>query len=61
MLTADAISHFGGVGKLSEALGVSRAAIYQWGEFVPKGRQFEIEILSEGALKANRDKAKQAA
>lgn len=48
MKTIDAISKAGGIHKLAELLGISVQAIYQWGEEVPKLRQYELrEIFSE--------------
>lgn len=50
MKTADAIKHFGGIPELAGALGITRHAIYQWGEDVPRSRQYEIQQKSGGAL-----------
>jgi len=50
--TEDAIRHFGGVPTLAEKLGVRPQAIYQWGEFVPEPRVYQIHVLSQGALPA---------
>lgn len=52
MKTAEVIKHFGSVAALAAALGVRRQAIYQWGETVPEGRRYEIEVKSGGAFKA---------
>ena len=51
MLTKDAIAHFGSVAALAKALGIARVAPYQWGERPPMRRQYEIERLTDGALK----------
>ena len=48
-----AIAHFGGALKLSKALGLSPAAISQWGETVPVRRAYELERVTNGALKVN--------
>ncbi|HCF5494928.1 TPA: Cro/Cl family transcriptional regulator [Pseudomonas aeruginosa] len=48
---AEAINHFGGKSKLAAALGISYAAVQQWGEEIPLLRQYEIEKLTRGALK----------
>jgi len=53
MRTDEAVSHFGSVIKLAKILGVHRSAVYQWGERVPKGRAFELQILTGGTLRAN--------
>lgn len=50
MKTSDAVSHFGSRSALARALGISRAAVAQWGCFVPKGRAYEIHVLTGGAL-----------
>jgi DNA-binding transcriptional regulator YdaS (Cro superfamily) len=43
MMTVDAaIKVFGSRRKLADALGISTQAIYQWGEYVPKLRAYEI-------------------
>ena len=51
MKTEDAIKQFGGVAGLARVLKVSPQAIYQWGEKVPRGRQYELQALSNGALR----------
>jgi DNA-binding transcriptional regulator YdaS (Cro superfamily) len=53
MRKKDAITHFGGVGKLADALGILHSAVSQWGEDVPQRRSFEIERITNGTLKAD--------
>lgn len=53
MKKQDAIKHFGGSGKLASALGILPCAVSQWGETVPQLRAFELERITEGALKVN--------
>lgn len=48
MQKADAVNHFGGVGKLAAQLGISRQAIHAWGETVPELWAYKIHHLSEG-------------
>ncbi|MAX33695.1 MAG: Cro/Cl family transcriptional regulator [Halomonadaceae bacterium] len=53
MKTADAIQYFGGKKKdLAKALGLSPSAITQWGDSVPPLRQYELERITGGKLKA---------
>ena len=52
MKTASAIEKFGNVQALADALDISPQAIYQWGDEVPEGRAFQIEVLTGGELKA---------
>lgn len=58
MKTKDAIDYFQkeeskGAKGLADTLGISVAAIYQWGEYPPLGRQYQIEALSKGALRTS--------
>jgi DNA-binding transcriptional regulator YdaS (Cro superfamily) len=52
MKKQDAISHFGSVSALAEALGVSAGAVSQWEE-IPAGRQFQLQVLTAGRLIAD--------
>ena len=54
MRKEDAIRHFGSATKLARALGISKQAISKWGNHVPEGRDYQIEVLNGGALKAPR-------
>jgi hypothetical protein len=45
MKTDSAISVFGSVAALASALGISDKAVYQWGDSVPKLRQYELALL----------------
>lgn len=53
MKKADAISHFGTTVKLASALGIAQSAVSQWGDEIPKLRAYEIERITNGALKAD--------
>jgi len=50
---ADAISYFNSAAALAKALKISEAAISQWGQNVPQGRAYQIEVLTGGKLKAD--------
>jgi hypothetical protein len=54
MKTQDAIDHYGSRDALARALGLDRTATYHWGDEVPELRQYQIEVLSGGALRASR-------
>lgn len=52
----EALKHFGGVSRLSEAIGVYPNTISMWkarGNVIPKMVQFQIELGTNGALKAD--------
>lgn len=54
MNTQDVIKHFGSIKKVAEVLNITHVqSVYQWGDKVPKGRQFELELLTKGKLKAD--------
>lgn len=50
MTTQEAANHWGGVPKLAEVLGLTRDAIYKWGEYPPNETQYKIMVLSGGVL-----------
>lgn len=47
-----AIEHFGSETKIAKALGITKGAVNQWGEYIPWGRACEIALLTKGKLKA---------
>lgn len=53
MRKTDAINYFGSASELAKKLNISEAAISQWGQNVPQGRAYQIEVLTGGKLKAN--------
>jgi hypothetical protein len=53
MTTREAIAYFVDRKKLAKALGISLNATYQWGVHPPRLRQFEMERISSGWLKAD--------
>jgi transcriptional repressor of cell division inhibition gene dicB len=53
MTTDEAIRHFGSKAKLAAALGIWPHGIYKWGERPPILRQYQIQCLTEGLLKAD--------
>lgn len=52
MTRTEAIKHFKGIPALARALGISYEAVRQWGEEVPELRQYQLECITNGALKA---------
>lgn len=55
MTADDVIKHFGSLRRAAIALDVWPQTIYAWGDKVPPLRQYQIEVLTDGALKADRD------
>jgi len=54
MLTKDVVAHFKTKVAVAKALGISKQAINEWGEEVPIGRQYQLEVVTEGVLRADR-------
>ena len=55
MTTEEAIKYFGGLKKLADALSIWPLVIYRWGDRPPKARQYEIEVKTEGKLRADHE------
>jgi transcriptional repressor of cell division inhibition gene dicB len=55
MKTEQAIEYAGSPKALADLLGITPSAISQWGDEVPPARQFQIEQITEGKLKADPD------
>ncbi|MCM8910882.1 Cro/CI family transcriptional regulator [Pseudomonas inefficax] len=56
MTKSQAIKHFGSITALAKALGVTYEAVRQWAD-VPELRQYQIERITKGALKAGKPDA----
>lgn len=53
MTTQEAVNYFGGRKiDLARALGIRPSAVTMWGNEIPLLRQYQIEHLTKGALKA---------
>lgn len=50
MKTVDAVEYFGTKAAVARALGISSAAVAQWGEIVPLTSALLLERISNGAL-----------
>ena len=53
MKTSEAIDFFGSKAAVAAALGLKTPSVYEWGEFPPQLRQIQLEMLSNGKLKAD--------
>lgn len=60
MKTKDAILYFGSKSQLAKNLGLTKSAVSQWPDDVPELRAYQIERLTEGALKADIPQLEQA-
>jgi DNA-binding transcriptional regulator YdaS (Cro superfamily) len=57
MKTQEAAAFFGGKKKLADALGIGASAVSMWGDEIPESRQYQIQVISKGKLKADRKPA----
>lgn len=53
MTKTDAIQYFGSAKALELAIGKATSTISGWGEKLPRGVQFEIQVKTNGDLKAD--------
>ena len=53
MTTKEAAAYYGNQLAIARALGIWPTAVSQWGKRPPLLRQFQIQVLTEGALKAD--------
>lgn len=56
MTVDQVIKHYGSIADTAAALGVTYQAVQQWvaNNRVPEGRQWQVETLTKGRLKAER-------
>lgn len=52
MKTQEVIDHFGSKAAIAELLGCHKSTVSMWGDEPPLGRQYEIQALTKGKLKA---------
>ena len=53
MLKSDVIRHFGGQGATARALGITKGAVWQWPEIIPRGSAYQVEVITGGALRVD--------
>lgn len=54
MKKSEVIAHFGGVVKTAKALGISKSSVSLWGDEIPEGRAYQIELMTGGKLKVRK-------
>lgn len=50
MTTQEAVELWGGVTRLAKTIGLTRDAIYKWGQYPPIDVQYRLMVLSGGRL-----------
>ena len=56
MTTDEAINYYGSIKKLAAALEIWPHVIYRWEDSPPLARQYELEVKTNGKLKADKPK-----
>ncbi len=52
MKTVEAVEFFGDERRLARILGITATAIRAWGDEVPDLRQYQLQVISKGKLRA---------
>ena len=50
---SEALRRFGTQIELARALGITQASVAGWGENIPRLRQIQIEVITDGELQAD--------
>ena len=53
MRTADVINLYGSTLEAGRVLGISRQAVDQWGEVVPEGSAYKLQVITGGRLQVD--------
>jgi DNA-binding transcriptional regulator YdaS (Cro superfamily) len=50
----DVIAHFGGNQvTTAKALGITKSAVSQWGDVIPEGMAYKIQVITAGVLRVD--------
>lgn len=47
------IEHFGSAQAVATALGISRQAVGDWGEIIPEGAAYKLQVITAGKLQVD--------
>ena len=53
MNKSDVIEHFGSVRKTAMALNCTPQYVYQWGQYVPEGIAYKLQVMTGGKLRVD--------
>lgn len=60
MRKKDVIEHFGSQKAVADALDISEQAVSNWDDEIPRGRAFELQVLTGGKLQVERQAERRA-
>jgi hypothetical protein len=53
MLKSAVIAHFGSQAEVARFLHISRPSVSEWGEVIPEGAAYKLQVLTAGALRVD--------
>ena len=53
MRTKDVMTHYGTQVKIAEALNIYQSAVSRWGDTVPEGQAYKLQVITRGKLKVD--------
>lgn len=53
MRTSDVLAYYRTATAAARAVGVTKSAVSQWGEFVPEGKAYRYQKITRGKLKVD--------
>ncbi len=55
MYKKDVLAHFGRASEIAKALGISAAAISQWGDVIPEKNAYRLQEITHKKLKVDKE------
>lgn len=53
MTTAEVVEFFGSKAAVAKALGIKLPSVSEWGDEPPRARQYQLQVMTKGKLKAS--------
>lgn len=53
MLKSDVIAFFGSMAATGRALGITKGAVSNWPDIVPRGSAYQVEVVTKGELRVD--------
>lgn len=53
MFKTDVIAHFGSPNAAAAAIGVTKSAVSQWKELIPRGIAYKVQVITGGKMQVN--------
>jgi hypothetical protein len=53
MLKTTVVAHFGSYAKAAAALGITKGAVSNWPDIVPRGSAYQVQVVTKGKLRVD--------